>query len=200
MPQRKRKRRRLGESTVPAKRLRAERPNHVWALGPSLLLDVFDAGRRRAQVAAAKAADDEAGARYRGVVLGGFQQVEDNLALLDHLGAAMIDQKAAAAAAQHSLDLAMELYKQGAASYLDVVQAQTAALQAQSEMLNLGTQQLRASVQLIRALGGGWSDEQLVPEAMTGSARALGLDRTTWPNGASEHTQNSPQNAFSHTL
>ena len=31
MPQRKRKRRRLGESTVPAERLRAERPNHVWA-------------------------------------------------------------------------------------------------------------------------------------------------------------------------
>ncbi len=32
VPQRKRKRRRLGESTVPAQRLRAERPNHVWAL------------------------------------------------------------------------------------------------------------------------------------------------------------------------
>jgi putative transposase len=32
VPQRKRKRLRLGESTVPAKRLRAERPNHVWAL------------------------------------------------------------------------------------------------------------------------------------------------------------------------
>ena len=132
-------------------------PNHVWALGPSLLLDVFDAGRRKAQVAAAKAAADEAGARYRGVVLGAFQQVEDNLALLDRLGTAMVDQKVAAAAAQHSLDLAMQLYKQGAASYLDVVQAQTAALQVQSEVLSLGTQQLRASVQLIRALGGSWS-------------------------------------------
>lgn len=32
VPQRKRKRLRLGDSTVPAKRLRAERPNHVWAL------------------------------------------------------------------------------------------------------------------------------------------------------------------------
>ena len=31
LPQRKRKRRRLGDSTVPAERLRAERPGHVWA-------------------------------------------------------------------------------------------------------------------------------------------------------------------------
>ncbi|MBD8882404.1 efflux transporter outer membrane subunit [Rhodanobacter sp. 7MK24] len=136
-------------------------PNHVWALGPSLLFDLFDGGMRKAQVAAAKAAADEAGAKYRGVVLGAFQQVEDNLALLDRLSAAMVDQQAAAVAAQHALDLAMKQYKVGAASYLDVVQSQTAALQAQSSVLNLGTQQLRASVQLIRALGGGWSREQL---------------------------------------
>ena len=136
-------------------------PNHVWALGPSLLLDIFDGGLRKAQVAAARAAADEAGAKYRGVVLGAFQQVEDNLALLDRLGAAMVDQQAAATAAQRALDLAMKQYKAGAASYLDVVQSQTAALQAQSGVLSLGTQQLRASVQLIRALGGGWSRGQL---------------------------------------
>ena len=136
-------------------------PNHVWALGPSLLFDLFDGGRRKAQVAAARAAADEAGAKYRGVVLGAFQQVQDNLALLDRLGAAMVDQQAAATAAQRALDLAMKQYKAGAASYLDVVQSQTAALQAQSGVLSLGTQQLRASVQLIRALGGGWSRGQL---------------------------------------
>lgn len=136
-------------------------PNQVWALGPSLLFDLFDGGRRKAQVAAARAAADEAGAKYRGVVLGAFQQVQDNLALLDHLSAAMVDQQAASTAAQHSLDLAMKQYKVGVASYLDVVQAQTTALQAQSGVLSLGTQQLRASVQLIRALGGGWSRDQL---------------------------------------
>ncbi|BFI94809.1 MAG: efflux transporter outer membrane subunit [Rhodanobacter sp.] len=136
-------------------------PNHVWALGPNLLFDLFDGGRRKAQVAAAKAAADEAGAKYRGVVLAAFQQVQDNLATLDRLDAAMADQQAAAAAAQRSLDLAMKQYKVGAASYLDVVQAQTAALQAQSGVLGLGTQRLRASVQLIRALGGGWSRDRL---------------------------------------
>lgn len=140
-------------------------PNHVWALGPSLLFDLFDGGLRKAKVAAAKAAANEAGAKYRGVVLAAFQQVQDNLALLDRLGAAMVDQQAAATAAQRALDLAMKQYKAGATSYLDVVQAQTATLQAQSGVLTLRTQQLRASVQLIRALGGGWSREALGKKA-----------------------------------
>ncbi|MGH8157534.1 MAG: efflux transporter outer membrane subunit [Rhodanobacter sp.] len=136
-------------------------PNRFWAIGPTLLQTLFDGGQRKAGVMAARAATDEAGARYRGVVLNAFAQVEDNLAQLDHIGVALTDQKDAADAAQHSLDLALDRYKQGAVGYLDVVQAQTAALDAQRSLLDLDTQQLRASVQLIRALGGGWSIDQL---------------------------------------
>ena len=136
-------------------------PNRFWSLGPDFLFDLFDAGRRKAEVAAAKAATDEAGARYRGVVLTAFQQVEDNLAQLDHLGTARVDQKEAADAAQHSLDLAMDRYKQGAVGYLDVVQAQTTALDAQRSLLDIDTRRLRSSVQLIRALGGGWSTDDI---------------------------------------
>jgi NodT family efflux transporter outer membrane factor (OMF) lipoprotein len=51
-------------------------PNRFWAIGPSLFETIFDGGRRKAGVAAAKAATDEAGARYRGVVLNAFAQVE----------------------------------------------------------------------------------------------------------------------------
>lgn len=137
-------------------------PNRLWAIGPTLFETIFDGGRRKAGVAAAKAATDEAGACYRGVVLNAFAQVEDNLAQLDHNGVALTDQKDAAHAAQHSVDLAMDRYKQGAVSYLDVVQAQTVALTARRSQLDLDTQQLRASVQLIRALGGGWSIDRLV--------------------------------------
>ena len=136
-------------------------PNHFWAIGPTLLETIFDGGRRKAGVKAARAATDEAGAQYRSVVLNAFAQVEDNLAQLDHVGVALTDQTDAAHAAQHSLDLAMDRYKQGAVGYLDVVQAQTIALDAQRSLLDLDTRQLRASVQLIRALGGGWSIEQL---------------------------------------
>jgi NodT family efflux transporter outer membrane factor (OMF) lipoprotein len=136
-------------------------PNRIWAFGPNILETIFDGGRRKAQVAAAKAATEESGAKYRGVVLNAFQQVEDNLAQLDHLGTARVDQKDAADAAQHSLDLAMDRYKQGAVGYLDVVQAQTAWLDAQASLLDIDTRQLRSSVQLIRALGGGWSTDAL---------------------------------------
>ncbi|HEY8683613.1 MAG TPA: efflux transporter outer membrane subunit [Rhodanobacter sp.] len=146
-------------------------PNHFWAIGPSLFEAIFDGGRRKAGVEAAKAATDEAGARYRGVVLNAFAQVEDNLAQLDHVGVALTDQKDAADAAQHSVDLAMDRYKQGAVGYLDVVQAQTAALDAQRSLLDLDTQQLRASVQLIRALGGGWSVERLAHAGESASTR-----------------------------
>ncbi|MES2310929.1 MAG: efflux transporter outer membrane subunit [Pseudomonadota bacterium] len=136
-------------------------PNRFWVIGPTLFETIFDGGRRKAGVAAARAATDEAGAHYRGVVLNAFAQVEDNLAQLDHVGLALTDQKDAADAAQHSVDLAMDRYKQGAVSYLDVVQAQTVALTARRSLLELDTQRLRASVQLIRALGGGWSIDQL---------------------------------------
>lgn len=135
--------------------------NRIWALGPTLALDLFDGGFRKATIEAAKAKTDEAGATYRGVVLGAFQQVQDNLALLDHLGTASANQKDAADAAQHALDLSMTQYKHGAVSYLDVVQAQTVALQEKRGLLDLDTRRLRASVQLIRALGGGWSTDQL---------------------------------------
>jgi NodT family efflux transporter outer membrane factor (OMF) lipoprotein len=136
-------------------------PNQFWAIGPSLFETIFDGGERKAGVRAARAATDEAGARYRGVVLNAFAQVEDNLAQIDHIGVARTDQKDAADAAQHSVDLSTERYKEGAVGYLDVVQAQTTALDAQRSLLTLNTNQLRASVQLIKALGGGWSTAEL---------------------------------------
>ncbi|MGZ5097376.1 MAG: efflux transporter outer membrane subunit [Usitatibacter sp.] len=131
-------------------------PNLYWSVGPSLVLALFDAGKRRAQVAQAQAALDEAGARYRGVVLSAFQQVEDNLALLRQYREATQAEEAAVASARRSLAFATSRYRDGAANYLEVVVSQVAALQAQRDELDLDTRERRASVQLIRALGGGW--------------------------------------------
>jgi NodT family efflux transporter outer membrane factor (OMF) lipoprotein len=136
-------------------------PNLFWAIGPQLVQYVFDGGFRRAQLDSAKAATDEAGERYRGVVLSAFQQVEDNLSQLSYLGTALEQQRDAADAAQYSVDLALHRYRQGAVGYLDVVQAQTVALDAQRSVLDIQTRQLSANVQLVHALGGGWSREEL---------------------------------------
>ena len=136
-------------------------PNIFWSIGPSLVANLFDGGRRKAEEARVLAVLDESGARYRGVVIAAFQQVEDNLALLDRYGSAAEAEGRAVAAAQRSLELANARYREGAASYLEVVTSQTAALQAQRSALDLSTRQRRAGVQLIRALGGGWSAADL---------------------------------------
>lgn len=147
-------------------------PSQVWALGPSLLMDIFDGGRRKAQVDAAHAAFDEASAHYRSTVLTAFQQVEDNQSLLNNYGNALVDQNDATTAADRTLKLSMALYKQGANSYLDVVNAQVASLDAHLTLLGLQTNQLRASVGLVRALGGGWSSEEISPEVLAKDAKA----------------------------
>ncbi len=133
-------------------------PSTFWAIGPSLFVALFDAGRRQAEVDRTRALLEESSARYRSVVLGAFQQVEDNLALLNHYRTAADSERSAVAAGQRSLDFATLRYREGAVNYLEVVIAQTATLQSQRSALNLDTLQRRASVQLIRALGGGWSD------------------------------------------
>src|SRR6266403_944018 len=133
-------------------------PSSIWAIGPNALLSVFDGGLRRAQVAQARAEFDASAANYRSTVVGAFQQVEDSLATLNHYHDASVDEKAALDAAQRTLDFSMALYKQGATDYLTVVTSQTTLLQTQLQALNLDTLQLSASVDLIRALGGGWED------------------------------------------
>jgi NodT family efflux transporter outer membrane factor (OMF) lipoprotein len=131
-------------------------PSTFWAIGPNALLSVFDGGLRRAQVAQARAEFDAAAANYRSVAIGAFQQVEDSLATLDRYHEAALDETAAVEAAQRTLDFSMALYVKGATDYLTVVTSQTAVLQTSLDALTINTTQLRASVDLIRALGGGW--------------------------------------------
>jgi NodT family efflux transporter outer membrane factor (OMF) lipoprotein len=135
-------------------------PNSFWSIGPRAFLTLFDAGRREARADQARAALDEAGERYRATALTAFQQVEDNLALIHLLGEEAKSQDAAAASAQRTLNLAFDRYRNGAVSYLEVVESQTAELQAQRASLSLRDRELQASVGLIRALGGGWVHDE----------------------------------------
>jgi NodT family efflux transporter outer membrane factor (OMF) lipoprotein len=149
-------------------------PSAFWAIGPNALLSVFDGGLRRAQVAQARAEFDASAANYRSIVVGAFQQVEDSLASLNHYHDASVEEKAAVDAAQRTLDFSKALYVKGATDYLTVVTSQTAALQTQLEALNLDTLQLRASVDLIRALGGGWEDSAKTQNGKTTNAKQRG--------------------------
>lgn len=88
-------------------------PNLFWAIGPSLVGTLFDGGLRKAQIDSATAATDEAAGKYRAQVLAAFEQVENNLSIIDGLGSALDDQRAAAEAAQYTENLSMARYKQG---------------------------------------------------------------------------------------
>lgn len=129
-------------------------PSLLWSFGPSLFMPLFDAGRIRALSEQAHAAYEETVAGYRQVVLQAFQQVEDQLAAMQQLALQNTTQTAAVQAAERALQQAGNRYAGGIATYLDVVQAQTTALQAELSLLDIRTRQLTASVMLTKAVGG----------------------------------------------
>ena len=134
-------------------------PNRFWSVGPSAALTLFDGGARSAQTDQAVAAYDQNVAVYRQTVLTAFQDVEDNLVALHLLTQQAQVQGEAVTAAQESLKIAMNQYKAGTVSYLNVVTAQNAAYSNQRSALTVLNSQLSASVLLIKALGGDWKDD-----------------------------------------
>jgi NodT family efflux transporter outer membrane factor (OMF) lipoprotein len=136
-------------------------PNSYWSLGAALAQSIFDAGLRTAQKEQAIAKFDETVATYRSTVLNGFQEVEDNLAALNLLAQELEVQQAAVNAARQSATIAMNQYRAGTASYLAVVVLQANALNSERTALAITARRLAASVDLVRALGGGWSAASL---------------------------------------
>ena len=138
-------------------------PSGLWSLGLSAVGTLFDGGRRHALTDQARAAYDFQVASYRESVLGGFQQVEDNLAAVRILENEAKVQDEAVTAAQNSLNLSITRYKGGVTSYLEVITAQSAALTDEVTAVNILGRRMANTVLLIQALGGGW-DRSSLPE------------------------------------
>ena len=136
-------------------------PSALWSLGAQATQLLFDAGRRRAITDQARHNYEAQASTYRATILGGFNEVEDRLSDLQVLDQEATTEQRAVAAAQHSLDLSNQRYKGGATNYLEVLVADNALLSNQRTATDLITRQFAASVELVRALGGGWDATQL---------------------------------------
>jgi len=136
--------------------------SEVFLLGPlagaALSLPLFDGGRRKGGVQRAHAVLEENTAKYRQQVLTAFQEVEDRLSDLRILEAQAQTQADAVKASQRAEAISKTQYKEGAATYLDVIDAERTVLQAQQQANKLTGVQAVSTVNLIRALGGGWGD------------------------------------------
>ena len=139
-------------------------PSGLWAMGISSAQLLFDAGKTRHITEQQRHAFDVAVADYRQTVLNAFQEVEDNLAALHILDEESQTQAEAVRSARQFLQLSNNRYVGGVASYLEVTTAQNTALSNQRVAAQLLSRRMRASVQLIKALGGGW-DRSALPTA-----------------------------------
>jgi NodT family efflux transporter outer membrane factor (OMF) lipoprotein len=135
--------------------------SRFWSVGASISETVFDGGLRRAQTDFARAAYDASVATYRQTVLTAFQGVEDNLAALRILEQEATVQSEAVNAAGRTVFLTLNQYQAGTVSYLNVITAQTIALNDELTAIQILGQRMTAAVLLVQAVGGGWNAAQL---------------------------------------
>ncbi len=136
-------------------------PSAFWSLGAQATELLFDAGQRHALTDQARQQYEALVAGYRNTVISAFQDVEDNLSNLRILNDETAVEERAVAAAQRSFNISNQRYKAGATSYLEVLTAEATLLTNQRTLTDLQTRQFSTTVQLIRALGGGWDSTQL---------------------------------------
>jgi NodT family efflux transporter outer membrane factor (OMF) lipoprotein len=136
----------------------------VYALGPTIGETFFDGGRRRGLSEQAIAGYENTTANYRQTVLTAYQQVEDNLVALRVLANEQEQQREATSSAQESERIFNNRYVGGVDTYLQVITAQTSALNNEHNDIDILRRRMDASVLLIKVLGGGWDRTQLPPQ------------------------------------
>ena len=145
--------------------------SRTWSIGPSVSLPIFAGGRNRANYKFSQAAYQESVAKYRQQILVAFGEVENSLAGIHHLSTQASAQNRAVGNSRRAVELATERYRSGLVSYLEIVDASREELQTERGSAQIAGQRLVTAVQLIKALGGGWSEQQLFATKQTATHR-----------------------------
>jgi multidrug efflux system outer membrane protein len=128
----------------------------IWSLGFGLALPIFDAGRREARVDQARARREQAVAGYQRAIESGFREVADALVNVQQTGASEAELRERLQAARNALELSTLRYQSGYSPYLEVLDAQRTANDAELAFVRNRQARLAFSVDLMKALGGGW--------------------------------------------
>lgn len=131
----------------------------IWATGLALNLPIFSAGRLNARVDQATAQQKQALASYEGAVQSAFREVNDALVNLRQYTEREQALYQSQQSAQKALTLSENRYQAGYSSYIDVLDAQRALNDAGLAYVQSRQARLIASVELFKALGGGWKDQ-----------------------------------------
>lgn len=134
--------------------------NRQYGVAPAFTLPLFDAGKRRANLAGKDAQYDIAVEQYNQLVTDALREVVDALTSMDSLGRERGEEREALANAQEAYDLSVLRYREGLGNYLQVLSAESQLLTQRSLEAQLQARALDLSVDLVQALGGGF-----VPQA-----------------------------------
>lgn len=171
-----------------------EADSRVWDIGPSMRWSIFNAGRVRANIDAADSRTRQSLLRYERSVLVALREVEDSLVNLAYEQ----DRQSALArtleSSRRSATLADDRYRGGVGNFLDVLDAQRAAFDAEDQLAASRGDSLRALIALYKALGGGWPEDLAVDRSEQAQAR-LQQARALNPNATPNATPGAPASA-----
>jgi multidrug efflux system outer membrane protein len=134
---------------------------NLFSFGPFLDIPIYDGGAGKARVRVAQAQAEQAAVAYKGTFLQSLREVADALITIDKVRQQIAENETRVKAATEYLRLTDLRYRGGVSSYLEVLDAQRQLYGAEIDLADARRLQLVGAVQLYRALGGGWSDEEL---------------------------------------
>ena len=136
---------------------------NVWQVSPSLFAPIFQGGRIRRGYEAAQARYDQVAAQYQKAALNSYREVANALVSLRTLGQSRLDLEDGVEALRDAAALARSRYDAGLANYLEILNADQELFDQELQLAQVRGEELRAFVELYRALGGGWEEEAAAP-------------------------------------
>jgi multidrug efflux system outer membrane protein len=134
---------------------------NTWSLAASAAAPLFTGGRLTGQYRQAKASWEEAKLHYQQTALSAFREVSDALVSHSRFEEERVEQAEAVDAGRQAVAVATDRYKEGRASYYEVLEAQQQLYPAETTLSRIEASRRLTIVQLYKALGGGWSLTEL---------------------------------------